>query len=754
MNFIIILYLNWKQYLNQLDFMYKGKFKVATFLFPFTFYLLLFSCQKNKSDSYTGLKKNTDFAGTQSCISCHEHEYTLWKGSHHDLAMQVADSTTILGNFTNASFTSKGVNYKFFQKDGHFYVNTEGENGQYNDYKIEYTFGVYPLQQYLIAFPDGRYQCLLAAWDSEQNKWFDLQPDLTIHHEEWLHWTGGSMTWNAMCADCHSTNLQKNFDELTNSYTTSYSIINVSCEACHGPSSTHNAYYENEDQYQGQKPPAMYMGKLVPPDELVQKCARCHSRRSQLTEYFDYQGHFLDHYSPQLPTDPAYELDGQIRDEVYVYGSIMQSKMHHNSISCKDCHDVHSLRLKKTGNSLCLTCHEPKYNTYEHHFHKQNTEASQCINCHMTGRTYMGNDFRRDHSFRVPRPDQSVVYGTPNACTSCHTDKSNQWASDAVIKNYGKERQDHFSDHLLAGYHGDDDAFYRVFSQYKYPEIARATALQQYGNQQLSKEKITTLVPFLKDSSALVRNEAIGALDKYNSNDLSEKIAPLLSDSTRLVRITAAKYFAMRDMQLVKDTAFTKASNEYETYLKLNADFASGQHEIALLHQAKGKLQKAIQAYRKALEIDNYYNLSRLNLALLEYQQGNSKTAETLYLKVIEQEPQYSYPYYMLGLLYNENGDTENSLHYLKLATEKEPVLLRAYYNYALKLQESKDYDASILIIEKALKTFPTNEELLYAKLIGELNSDRKKDALKTCVELLELHPENPTYLKIMNELK
>ena len=517
------------------------------------FLLMVFSCKKDQyvnAHSYMASSKDSQFtAGSETCMECHQKEFSEWKNSHHDLAMQIADSTTILGDFNNAEFTSKGINYKFFKKDNGFYVNTEGEEGKYNDYKIAYTFGVYPLQQYLIEFPGGKYQCLLTAWDSKDKKWFYLQPDLEIHSDEWLHWTGGSMTWNTMCADCHSTNLHKNYDQTNNSYNTTYSIINVSCEACHGPSSEHVLYYKNQDKadYQGNEPPKLYMGKTVPSKELVEKCARCHSRRSQLTNYFDYKGRYLDYYNPSLMVSPTYELDGQIKDEDYVHGSFVQSKMYQNNVSCKDCHDVHSLKLKKQGNDLCLSCHEPKYNTYEHHYHESGTDGALCVNCHMPGKYYMVNDFRRDHSFRVPRPDQTVAYGVPNACNQCHTNKSPEWAADFIKKTYGNKRPEHFSDDLLAGYHGDMEAFYKVVSKKDNPEIIRATALGEYYNRISSQEQINKVLRFVNDSSALVRNESVLGLGKMEGVDFSENIQSLLADSVRLVRVSAARYSNLRN---------------------------------------------------------------------------------------------------------------------------------------------------------------------------------------------------------------
>ncbi|SDW53371.1 Tetratricopeptide (TPR) repeat [Lutibacter oricola] len=732
---------------------------IKSYILTFSGILLIsitISCNNNntKTTKYTEIEPvASTFVGGSSCKTCHESEYNSWKDSHHDQAMKLADSVSILANFNNTKFTHKGVTSKFYKKDGDFYVNTQGEDGKYHEYKIIYTFGFTPLQQYIVKFPDGKYQCLLTAWDSVKNKWFHLQPKLDIHHEEWMNWTGGSQNWNTMCADCHSTNLHKNFDGETDIYKTTFDEINVNCEACHGPSSEHVAFYEKEDQTG--TPPKMHMETGMDSKELVQKCARCHSRRAQITDFYDYKGHFLDHYDPQLLTSPTYFEDGQILDEDYVYASFVQSKMYSLGVSCRDCHDVHSMKLKKDGNDLCLTCHVPaNYNTPKHHFHKENTEASQCINCHMTGRIYMGNDFRRDHSFRIPRPDQSEKYGTPNACNGCHTDKSAKWAADFVIEKYGDERADHFSDHLLKGYHENKDGFKDVFSNENYPEIARATAINQYVNRAITEEDVVNLLSYLKDPSILVRTETVRALEKTQLPNYSNNVMPLLQDSLRIVRIAAARYFNMAKIDMSTNEDFKKANKEYLNQLDLNLDFASGHHQKALYYQAKNNTEAAIKSYEKAIKIDSYYNMSRMNLALLYYQLGEPKKSEKLYLKVIEQEPDFALSYYMLGLLYNELGDNENSLKYLKLSSEREPASVNSFYNYALKLQGIKDYKESILVLNKGLKEFPNDERLLHIKAIALVNLNKLSEAYQIAVDLTKINPNNPNYQQLLQNIQ
>lgn len=726
-------------------------------IFLFFILLLLSGCRNNNETYIIPVKAENhrgSFVGSKACISCHQSEYENWKGSHHDLAMKIADTTSVLGNFNNIEFTHKNITTRFFRKGKDFMVNTEGPDGEYHDYKVEYTFGTEPLQQYLVKFPKGRYQILLTAWDSREEKWFALQEQLDIRHTEWMHWSRGAMRWNSMCADCHSTNLHKNFDPETETYNTKYSEINVSCEACHGPGSEHVGYYKNEKDFDLNHPPALYMEIGMNSKELVNKCARCHSRRSQLTEFFTYQGDFSDHYEPELLVYPIYERDGQIKDEDYVYGSFIQSKMYQSGVSCIDCHDPHTTKTRKTGNDLCLSCHTKSYDEPSHHFHEKDTKGSLCINCHMTGRIYMGNDFRRDHSFRIPRPDQSLRYNTPNACNSCHEDKSAEWASNVIVDHYGEERAEHFSDYLIPGQLGDQSALKELIKNKKFPAIVRATAIRELSNFLVTPQDLELVMEQREDSSALVRNEVVRALSNFSHPELDSYINDLLDDTVRLVRLNSARYFILRNQTTQDEDAFEKAKTEYLGFLYMNSDFPSGQHELGVYYEALGEVQKALKAYRKAIEIDDHYNISRMNLALLLFKQGKIQESEQLYLKVIEQEPGFSESYFMLGLLYNETSNYKKATEYLSKACSLEVPHIRACYNYALLLQQMGQNEESIKVMEGALTSFPKDENLLYVKLLGELKAGHIDAAGKTLEDLLQIAPQNKRYQELSQKLK
>lgn len=401
------------------------------------------------------------YVGSEACIDCHSAEVEAWQGSHHDMAMKHADDESVLGNFDDQTVTHKGKPNRFFRKGDEFWVNIEGPDGQFKDYKISYTFAFEPLQQYMVEFEDGRVQLIPFAWDSRTEseggqRWFHLYLDTTNTDE--FYWTNSGQNWNFMCADCHSTNLEKNYDSVSNTYNTTWSEINVGCEACHGPASEHvdqalltktndgkdaqvSAHYGFDRDLSKSVKEWIYQegnSTLQPKDIIhtnqVQTCAQCHSRRTQLNETGDHvNGSFFDKYRLSLITPELYHNDGQIYDEDYVYGSFLQSVMAEKGVTCTNCHDPHTAELKIAEEAVCSQCHiASEYTPEKHTFHEANTEASQCTTCHMPETTYMEVDPRRDHSWHIPRPDISQHIKTPNVCTSCHEDQTNQWADKQI----------------------------------------------------------------------------------------------------------------------------------------------------------------------------------------------------------------------------------------------------------------------------------------------------------------------------------
>ena len=551
--------------------------------------------------------REAKFVGRDSCAQCHTAEVDLWHGSNHDRAMEIASEESVLGDFNNAEFTWFGVTTRLFRRDGKYMVNTEGADGKMHDYEIKYTFGINPLQQYMVEFPDGRVQVLGVSWDVTKKEWFMVTPpdvlDERILPGDPLHWTGVAQNWNTMCAECHSTNVHKNFDLATNSYNTTFSEIDVSCETCHGPGSIHVELAEAHsifwDRIHGYGLPKLKGATALAE---LETCAPCHSRRSQIHVDFHQREHFLDLYKPSLLEAGLYYPDGQIRDEVYAYGSFQQSKMFAQGVRCVDCHDPHSLRLKFEGNKLCGQCHIPgKYDGPNHHHHKEEP-GTLCVTCHMPTNTYMVVDVRHDHSMRVPRPDLSDALGTPNVCTDCHQkpEETNAWAAEAIRKWYGKVRpgQPSFGEAFLAGQQGAPAGLKplrKLVTNRSHPDIVRATGaslLQNYPSQSVD----ALCRKLMKDPSPLVRTAATDALSALSLPTLVLEAERQLDDPIRLVRLAGAQRIVSVAAQ-VSDSryrdALDKAIPVYKDANQVVLDRAASHLNMATLDYALGKREAA-----------------------------------------------------------------------------------------------------------------------------------------------------------------
>ena len=321
----------------------------------------------------------------------------------------------------------------------------------------------------------------------------------------------------------------------------------MSCESCHGPGSRHNEFMNSAEYKSGERITNSGLTYARNPNPQIQlnTCAPCHARKSDLSQQLIPSAEILDNMIPHIISDEFYFADGQIEEEDYEYGSFAQSKMFHKEVRCSNCHNPHSGKLIATGNNLCLSCHQPRYNTKEHHFHEVNTEGAQCISCHMPVKTFMGNDHRRDHSFRIPRPDQSIVYNTPNTCTSCHKGKSDTWASAAIKKWYGPTRAYHFSDDLLPGSLLNDKSekhLLKLLADTLQPEIARATAVHYLGTIQ-TQSTADALMRALHDQKPLVRYHAVRSLENFPPEIWQQSAYHGLTDKVRAVRIATADLY-------------------------------------------------------------------------------------------------------------------------------------------------------------------------------------------------------------------
>jgi tetratricopeptide (TPR) repeat protein len=727
--------------------------------------------------------KEAAFVGGKECVSCHQREYNLWKGSDHDNAMDIATDSSVVGDFNNVQVELRGKQHKLYKRDGKFYVYTEGPKGEMGEFQITHTFGVRPLQQYLVPFEKGRYQCLPIAWDTEKKEWYHLfdkvYAEENITPTNWLYWTNQAQNWNGMCAECHSTNLNKNYNLENDSFSTTWIDIDVNCEACHGPGSEHLEWA---------KLPAMArpydnnMGLVIKTSgvtskQFIEACAPCHTRRTSLGVNDHRTAEFFQNHLPQLPVPPNYFSDGQILEEVYVFGSFAQSEMYMKDVICSDCHDSHSIKFKFEDNALCTQCHRvEEYDTHDHHFHKYKNEQGEpvidkfgvkievgegalCRTCHMPGRYYMGVDFRRDHSFRIPRPDLTIEFGFPNACNDCHADKSAEWSQQHITKYYGEKKRAHYAMVFADANNlkeGADTNLIKILKNDLYPEIIRASAVR-YLSYYSNEASYNMIKVALNDIEPIVRLEAIDAFTANGREDFVNSLFPMLNDPVKVVRINAANRISTISRESFSEDQINKLEQVLEEYLetlKYSADFPAGRYNLGNYYSNKVDYVNGEKHYKIAIEFDSLFYPAKSNLAMLYYNNGKLNEAESLFQDLIKNHPEYRDGEYFLGLLYAEQKRFNEAAEMLEIATINRKDNARIYYNLGLIYQQLNEISKAESSLLKGHSNSLNDFDIMYALVDFYIKRGEKTEALQFANEIKQKFPTNPAGQELINYIQ
>jgi len=689
----------------------------------------------------------------------------------------MAEATTqnVAGNFADASFDYAGIRSQFFTRDGKFYVRTDGSDGQLATFEIRYTFGVYPLQQYLVALSNGRIQALPIAWDARPRteggqRWFHLNANERVTSTDELHWTRPSQNWNYMCADCHSTAVRKNYDAAADQFKTTWSEISVGCEACHGPGSRHVTWAakgaaKSDSSYGLTNPLAERRGirwianaatgnasrsRPRATDHEIETCAQCHSRRAQIADGYEAGKSYYDYYRPALLESPLYHVDGQQRGEVYEWGSFLQSKMYAHGVTCSDCHEPHSggLRNAQGPSGVCANCHlRAKYEAAAHTRHPS-TAGVTCVSCHMPTTTYMTVDARRDHSLRIPRPDLSAKLGVPNACAGCHSNRPASWAADRIASWHGGDTAtlirgyQRFAEALAAfasGAPGAQSLLRALATDSTQPAIARATALSQLAAP-TDRATLAAVVTGLDASDPLLRLAAMRPLLMLEPPRRAQLIAPLLEDSARTVRIDAAGMHPGNRwaMDARQSSALERAAQEFIAAQQYNADRADARANLGTFLAVQGDVNGAASQLLGAIQRDPFFIPAYANLADVYRAQGSAhdSDAEQILRRGLSLVPQNAVLHYALGLTLVRLGKKTDALAELERATTLAPADIRFLYTYAVGLYSSGNVKTSLQTLDKILTMDENNRDAL-AALAGYMKEQGRPELAKRYADRL-----------------
>jgi len=705
------------------------------------------------------------FVDETTCASCHGDEAAAFAKSHHAKAMALATDSTVRGDFNNARFEHDGIVTTFSRREGRFLVKTEGPDGNEGKFEVEYTFAYEPLQQYLADIGGGRLQALDIAWDTAKRQWFWLGNETPAQPGSTYHWTGPFYRWNRNCIDCHSTDPQANFQPPTNEYNSTYVATSIGCQSCHGPGAKHVAWAQPSDASSARKP------DLGLPKVDANVCFACHARRTRLLSGYEAGKPFLDYFSPALLREDLYFPDGQILDEVFEYGSFLQSKMARAGVTCLDCHRPHDAGLKAAGNALCTQCHtetrperfvkqDPSglFDDPSHTHHPVGSAGARCANCHMPERTYMKVDPRRDHSFVIPRPDLSATSGTPNACTTCHAGKDNAWAAENMDKWYGTEwRQRPTITHTFAGAANGDrtavEALRKLVKDREQAGIVRGSAIARMSRIG-GVDTTADIRAASTDADPLVRLGAAEAASSLPPEHRLEAIGDLLSDDTRAVRVAAVTALGSTPADLFGNQrgSFEKAVEDLRAYVDTNADVAETQSNYGVFLFGQQRIPEAEAAFQRAISLDPTLEGSRVNLAEFYRAIGRNDKSEQTYAEAISISPERADLRYGHGLsLVREKALTD------AIAELEEAVRLDAGNSrYQTTLAVALD---SVGRTEDALNRLDRWAATGDAAIIGlalqySFKLQRLPEALQFAERMAQLRPQDQQILDLLRQLR
>ncbi len=659
--------------------------------------ILLGACRKGEVKPYAGKSAHwnqSEVPLSLQCAACHRKEFEEWAGSDHAWAWRKIDPALDSEPFHGQRLAAHGAELAFrTTREGTLQLQDAAAGETFN---AKWVLGRTPLVQYLVQGERGGYHTPSAAWDVTRREWFDMFADdarLTREGEavrqpgEWGHWLGRGMNWNSQCAWCHMSGFAKNYDEKTDSFSSTWKEPGVTCIQCH-------ALADKPDPDDGCL--VRKSDRKLTAEQAHDNCASCHARREEMDGDFRAGDRFDNHFRLELPlVEGVFWPNGMQRDEDYCETGLRLSRMGRAGVTCIDCHDPHTatLKLPQEDNSLCMRCHAdgtkvnevaaPVIDMKTHTPCPQDSKGARCVECHMPESPYMARDLRRDHSFNSPDPLLSQELGLPNACTMCHADKDDAWAAEAVERVYGKEpkmaarrARTRAVDAAMKG-RGDTAALLAAYRAEDVPAW-RATLLELLARQEPSDEILAAAREAAKDASPMVRAAAARVL---GAEALS---AGLVSDPVKLVRRSAG--WPLVDT-LVRQGAAPKTLAELEATARFQGDQPTGAMQLATLADARAKAARkkgdadaasrfdaeAERQYKRAVQLDPVSPVARMDYAVYLAQHRRAQDALVQMLACTKANPKNAVCQYRLALALMDGGLYEPALAALEKVLALDP---------------------------------------------------------------------------------
>lgn len=699
-----------------------------------------------------GIRENR--LSSDYCISCHQEAGAAWRGSNHQLANRTIRSTFPEASFRGDTVKTFASGYRF-SLDQHPLPKIEERrrNGDVFIHRPSMVIGHATLRPFLIETKPGTFQTTEVAWDPAKQEWFGTFGMEERNPGEWGHWTGQSMNWNSMCARCHMTVYHKGYDEAQDRYRSTWVEQGIGCVQCHGPMTGHEP---------GGKAMAGVPNISRDPALMIQTCAACHARAEDLTASAPPGAVFEDHFRLQLMTDPRiYRADGQILDEDFEWGSFRHSKMAAAGVTCLDCHNAHTgkLKLAITDNTLCLQCHlagnarkAPVIDPLAHSFHRADSKGNRCVECHMAETTYMQRDPRRDHGFIIPDPLLNQELGIPDACSKCHADQTVAWNVAAWEKWYGASGlaapRRARTRAVARAYTGDAAVvpeLLRLIGDEKTPGW-RASLLGLADQLAPGSDLVAATAQSLRTATdPLVRSAAVRALSVHAPS------RPLLQaargDPIRAVRLDALLALSP---ELAADSAERHELDDYFQVMIENpiARLRRGQDRFN-----RGQREAGIADLQRAIADDPVSAPLPEALGFMLNTMGRSREAAEQFERASKLAPTDGTAPYYAALAWAEAGDTARTEAMLRESVRRNPVQGRAWYNLGLLLNQGGRADEGLAALAAAEKAAPADADIPYAAATILAQHGRTTEAAAAARRALVINPTHAPARALLQQL-
>ena len=375
------------------------------------------------------------------------------------------------------------------------------------------------------------------------------------------------------------------------------------------------------------------------------------------------------------------------------------------------------------------------------------------MNCHMPERLYMVVDARRDHSFKIPRPDISLATGSPNACTTCHTEQNNQWAAN-TLKNWfpNSTHVETYAVTIHEARRGNPSARTKL-----------KTMIEDEALSSIERASALALIPRIADASLidvarealvasdpLIRIGAIRALAILPANERSGLLASLLNDGARAVRVEAARLL----LEAPERPVVQQAISELIEVDDQTAWRAEGRMNLALLNISEGNMSEAERQYRQALKQESQFSAALINLGEMLRQTGREPEGFKLLEQAIAKEGELDAGvYHAYGLALVRRGQAPKAIDYLKRATEAAGQNARHSYVYSVALNSMGEQSAALDNVKTALTQYPFDYDLLSLAVNFSLSRRDITFAQEAVARMLAIAPQNIELQRLQNDL-